>query len=128
EQQLDALIAPTGGPASLIDLVNGDPGGGGSFSSPAAVAGYPHVTVPMGQVRGLPVGLSFVGRPWTEAVLIKLAFAYAQATNSQRKLPNEAPCSWNARNARALPMAAFTFWRLRTIPGSLRICAIFRRS
>src|SRR5438876_719088 len=108
EHQLDALIAPTGGPASLIDLVNGDPGGGGSFSSPAAVAGYPHVTVPMGHVRGLPVGLSFVGRPWTEALLIKLAFAYEQA-----------------RNARALPIAAFTFWRLRTIPGSFRSCAIF---
>src|SRR5947199_359128 len=76
DHQLDALIAPTGGPAALIDLVNGDPGGGGSFSSPAAVAGYPHVTVPMGQVRGLPVGLSFVGRPWTEAALIKYAFAY----------------------------------------------------
>src|SRR2546426_5763706 len=84
EQQLDALIAPTGGPASLIDLVNGDPGGGGSFSTPAAVAGYPHVTVPMGHVRGLPVGLSFVGRPWTEAVLIKLAFAYEQATKARR--------------------------------------------
>ena len=84
EHQLDALIAPTGGPASLIDLVNGDPGGGGSFSSPAAVAGYPHVTVPMGHVRGLPVGLSFVGRPWTEAVLIKLAFAYEQATKARR--------------------------------------------
>ena len=84
EHQLDALIAPTGGPASLIDLVNGDPSGGGSFSSPAAVAGYPHVTVPMGQVRGLPVGLSFVGRPWTEATLIKLAFAYEQATKARR--------------------------------------------
>jgi len=84
EHQLDALIAPTGGPASLIDLVNGDPGGGGSFSSPAAVAGYPHVTVPMGHVRGLPVGLSFVGRPWTEALLIKLAFAYEQATKARR--------------------------------------------
>src|SRR5437773_1161554 len=84
EHQLDALIAPTGGPASLIDLVNGDPGGGGSFSTPAAVAGYPHVTVPMGHVRGLPVGLSFVGRPWTEALLIKLAFAYEQATKARR--------------------------------------------
>jgi amidase len=84
EHQLDALIAPTGGPAALIDLVNGDPGGGGSFSSPAAVAGYPHVTLPMGQVRGLPVGLSFVGRPWTEATLIKLAFAYEQATKARR--------------------------------------------
>ena len=84
EQKLDALIAPTGGPASLIDLVNGDPGGGGSFSSPAAVAGYPHVTVPMGYVRGLPVGLSFVGRPWSEGTLIKLAYAYEQATKVRR--------------------------------------------
>ncbi len=84
EQKLDALIAPTGGPASLIDLVNGDPGGGGSFSSPAAVAGYPHVTVPMGYARGLPVGLSFVGRPWSEGTLIKLAYAYEQATKVRR--------------------------------------------
>jgi amidase len=84
EQKLDALIAPTGGPASLIDLVNGDGGGGGSFSSPAAVAGYPHVTVPMGHVRGLPVGLSFVGRPWSESMLIKLAYAYEQATKLRR--------------------------------------------
>ena len=70
--------------ASLIDIVNGDPGGGGSFSSPAAVAGYPHVTVPMGYVRGLPVGLSFVGRPWSEGLLIKLAYAYEQATKVRR--------------------------------------------
>src|SRR5438552_1799777 len=90
DHQLDALIAPTGGPAALIDLVNGDPGGGGSFSSPAAVAGYPHVTVPMGHVRGLPVGLSFVGRPWTEAALIKYAFAYEQATKARRP-PRFAP-------------------------------------
>jgi amidase len=84
EHQLDALIAPTGGPPSLIDLVNGDPGGGGSFSSPAAVAGYPHVTVPLGYVVGLPVGLSFVGRPWSEATLIKLAYAFEQATKARR--------------------------------------------
>jgi len=84
EHQLDALIAPTGGPPSLIDLVNGDAGGGGSFSSPAAVAGYPHVTVPMGYVAGLPVGLSFVGRPWSEAALIKFAFAFEQATKARR--------------------------------------------
>ncbi|HEV2748959.1 MAG TPA: amidase [Gemmatimonadales bacterium] len=84
DQKLDALVAPTGGPASLIDLVNGDGGGGGSFSSPAAVAGYPHVTVPMGYVRGLPVGLSFVGRPWSEGVLIKFAYAYEQATKVRR--------------------------------------------
>ena len=84
EHQLDALVAPTGGPPSLIDLVNGDPGGGGSFSSPAAVAGYPHVTVPMGYVAGLPVGLSFVGRPWSEAALIKFAYAFEQATKARR--------------------------------------------
>src|SRR2546430_15227278 len=79
-----SLIAPTGGPPSLIDLVNGDPGGGGSFSGPAAVAGYPHVTVPMGYVAGLPVGLSFVGRPWSEAALIKFAYAFEQATKARR--------------------------------------------
>jgi amidase len=84
EHHLDALIAPTGGPPALIDLVNGDPGGGGSFSSPAAVAGYPHVTVPMGYVAGLPVGLSFVGRPWSEATLIKLAYAYERETKARR--------------------------------------------
>jgi amidase len=84
EHHLDALIAPTGGPPGLIDLVNGDPGGGGSFSSPAAVAGYPHVTVPMGYVAGLPVGLSFVGRPWSEATLIKLAYAYERETKGRR--------------------------------------------
>ena len=84
EHQLDALVAPTGGPPSFIDLVNGDPGGGGSFSGPAAVAGYPHVTVPMGYVAGLPVGLSFVGRPWSEAALIKFAYAFEQATKARR--------------------------------------------
>jgi amidase len=84
EHQLDALVAPTGGPPSLIDLVNGDPSGGGSFSSPAAVAGYPHVTVPMGYVLGLPVGLSFVGRPWSEGPLVKYAYAYEQATKLRR--------------------------------------------
>jgi amidase len=82
--RLDALIAPTGGPPSLIDLVNGDPSGGGSFSSPAAVAGYPHVTVPAGYVLGLPVGLSFVGRPWSEGTLIKFAYAFEQATKARK--------------------------------------------
>jgi len=83
--KLDALVAPTQGPAGLIDLVNGDPGGGGSFTSPAAVAGYPHVTVPMGFVRGLPVGLSFVGRAWSEATLLKLAYAFEQAAPARKK-------------------------------------------
>jgi amidase len=83
--KLDALVAPTQGPAGLIDLVNGDPGGGGSFTAPAAVAGYPHVTVPMGLVRGLPVGLSFVGRAWSEATLLKLAYAFEQAAPARKK-------------------------------------------
>ena len=83
--KLDAIVAPTQGPSWHIDLVNGDPGGGGSFTSPAAIAGYPHVTVPMGLVRGLPVGLSFVGRAWTEATLLKLAYAYEQASLMRRK-------------------------------------------
>lgn len=79
EHRLDALVAPTGGPAWLTDLVNGDHYTG-SFSSPAAVAGYPHVTVPMGFVHGLPVGLSFVGTAWSEPTLVRLAYAYEQAT------------------------------------------------
>ena len=91
EHHLDALIAPTGGPPALIDLVNGDPGGGGSFSTPAAVAGYPHVTVPLGYVAGLPVGLSFVGRPWSEGPLIRLAYAFEQATKARRMPPGVPP-------------------------------------
>ena len=82
--RLDALIAPTQGPVWLIDLVNGDGGGGGSFTQPAAVAGYPHITVPMGLVQGLPVGLSFVGRAWAEPTLLKLAYAYEQASKARR--------------------------------------------
>ena len=85
EHQLDALVAPTSGPAWLTDLVNGDHSGG-SFSSPAAVAGYPHVTVPAGYVHGLPVGLSFVGGAWSEAALIGMAYSYEQATKL-RKAP-----------------------------------------
>jgi len=85
KHKLDALVAPTQGPAGLIDLVNGDPGGGGSFTAPAAVAGYPHVTVPMGFVRGLPVGLSFVGRAWSESTLLKLAYAFEQAAPARKK-------------------------------------------
>ncbi|HPW56538.1 MAG: amidase [Thermoanaerobaculaceae bacterium] len=83
KHRLDALVAPTGGPAWTIDLVNGDHYLG-SFSQPAAVAGYPHVTVPAGFAFGLPVGLSFVGRAWSEPLLIKLAFAFEQATRHRR--------------------------------------------
>jgi len=90
KHKLDAIVAPTQGPAALIDLVNGDPSGGGSFTSPAACAGYPHVTVPMGLVRGLPVGLSFVGRAWSEATLLKLSYAFEQAAPARRK-PTFAP-------------------------------------
>ncbi len=83
EHKLDALIAPTGGPAWLIDLVNGDSHSGG-FTSPAAVAGTPHITVPMGSIAGLPVGLSFVGAAWSELVLLKMAYAFEQATAARR--------------------------------------------
>jgi amidase len=83
--KLDAIVAPTQGPADLIDLVNGDAGGRASFTSPAAVSGYPHVTVPMGFVHGLPVGISFVGGAWSEATLLKLAYAFEQAGPARRK-------------------------------------------
>jgi amidase len=80
---LDALIAPTGGPPWLTDLVNGDYATNGS-STIAAVAGYPHITVPAGQAFGLPIGLSFIGREWSEPTLIKLAYAYEQGTKRRR--------------------------------------------
>jgi amidase len=83
--RLDALVCPTSGPASLIDLVNGDYGSGSSSSAPA-VAGYPHITVPGGFVFGLPVGISFIGRAWSEPTLLKLAYAFEQATK-HRKAP-----------------------------------------
>jgi len=83
DNKLDALVAPTGGPAWLIDFIKGD-ASGGSFTSPAAVAGYPHVTVPAGLVQGLPCGISFVGMAWSEARLIALAYAYEQASHARK--------------------------------------------
>ncbi|GAB4543363.1 MAG: amidase [Anaerolineales bacterium] len=81
KRKLDALVVPSGGPAWLIDLANGDAINWDMEStSPAAVAGYPHITVPMGYVFGLPVGLSFFSRAWQEGTLIKLAYAFEQAT------------------------------------------------
>ncbi|HYE13281.1 MAG TPA: amidase, partial [Pyrinomonadaceae bacterium] len=87
--RLDAIVAPTGGPAWTTDLVNGDHFSGGS-SSPAAVAGYPNITVPAGFVHGLPVGISFFGRAFTEARLIGLAYAYEQLTK-HRQPPRLSP-------------------------------------
>jgi len=83
DNNLDALVAPSGSPAWLTDLIRGDNSGGG-FSSPAAVAGYPHITVPAGLVSGLPVGISFVGTAWSEPKLIAMAYAFEQATKHRR--------------------------------------------
>ena len=86
KHRLDAVVAPTGNPAWPTDLVNGDHFTGGS-STPAAVAGYPSVSVPMGFAYGLPVNLSFFGRAWSEPTLIAIAYAYEQATK-HRKPPD----------------------------------------
>ena len=81
--RLDAIVAPTGSPAWMIDVVNGDHFLGAS-SSPAAVSGYPSITVPAGFAYGLPVGVSFIGRAWSERTLIRLAYAYEQATRHRK--------------------------------------------
>jgi amidase len=83
KHRLDAIVAPTGSPAWPIDLVNGDHFIGAS-SSPAAIAGYPNITVPAGSVQGLPVGISFFGGAWGESRLIGLAYAFEQATRHRR--------------------------------------------
>ena len=83
QHKLDALVAPTGGPSWPTDLVNGDHFTGG-YSSASAVAGYPHITVPAGYVFGLPVGISFFGRAYSEPTLIKIAYAFEQATKARQ--------------------------------------------
>ncbi|MFN3554707.1 MAG: amidase [Bacteroidales bacterium] len=82
--RLDAIIAPTGSPAWKTDLTNGDSFQLGS-SSPAAHAGYPNITVPMGFVDNLPVGISFFGRAWSEPILLEIAYAYEQGTRHRRQ-------------------------------------------
>jgi amidase len=83
EHNLDAIIAPTTGPAGATDFLYGERGEGGS-SSAAAVAGYPNITVPAGFVHGLPLGISFFGRAWSEPTLLKLAYAFEQLTKARR--------------------------------------------
>lgn len=83
KHKLDAIVAPSGGPANATDLVYGNRGLGGC-SGPAAVAGYPHITVPAGFVFGLPIGLSFFGKAWSEPTLIKLAYSFEQATKHRK--------------------------------------------
>lgn len=90
KNRLDAVVGPTNGFAVCIDLVNGDYGNGFSFSSPAAKAGYPHITVPMGAWHDLPMGISFFGKAFTEAELIRIAYAYEQASR-KRKAPSFNP-------------------------------------
>ncbi len=83
QNNLQAISGPTYGPSWCIDLINGDSSSGYSLSSPAAISGFPHITVPMGQVDGLPIGLSFFGTAYTEPELIKLAYAYEQASKTR---------------------------------------------
>ena len=83
KHRLDAIVAPTGGPAWLTDLITGDHFGGGS-SNAAAVAGYPNINVTAGSVMGLPVGISFFGRAWSEPTLIKIAYSFEQASKARQ--------------------------------------------
>jgi amidase len=85
EHNLDCIIGISVGPANCIDLVNGDYDTGFSFCSPAAMAGYPHITVPMGTVQELPVGLSFMASAYQEPLLFTVAYAYEQASKKRKQ-------------------------------------------
>ncbi len=109
EHKLDALVGPTMPPAWKIDAVNGDQIAGGGAGGLAAVAGYPHLTVPMGLVKGLPVGLSFIGPKWSDALMLSLGFAYEQARGafpgprflpSIEESPEIAPALLGTKNAK----------------------------
>jgi amidase len=83
KHKLDAMIAPTGGPAWVTDVINGDHFTGG-YSTASAVAGYPHITVPVGMAFGLPFGMSIFGRAWSEPKLISIAYSFEQMTKHRR--------------------------------------------
>lgn len=95
EHDVTLLVAPTAGPAWATDLVNGDNFGGGTgFGSPAAIAGYPHLTVPMGAVERLPVGISFIGAKWADQDVLKAGAAYEKARTAELPAPSFKP--WSA--------------------------------
>jgi amidase len=83
EHQLDAIAGTSIGPANCTDLVNGDYGTGFYFCPPAAMAGYPHITVPMGSLYELPVGLSFIAGAYKEDELLKIAYSFEQASKKR---------------------------------------------
>lgn len=107
DNHVSVLVAPTIGPAWLIDPVLKDQFVGGGAGAPAAIAGYPHLTVPMGQVDGLPVGLSFIGPAWSDASLLAYGYAYEQASHARKPpkylptAPVEDKAAWNAARASA---------------------------
>jgi amidase len=85
QHRLDALCGITMGPACSIDVLYGDRYSNDFLTQPAAMSGYPHISVPCGQMHGLPVGLSLFGAPYTEHSLIKMAYAYEQATKARQQ-------------------------------------------
>ncbi|HTQ78900.1 MAG TPA: hypothetical protein VMM92_02805, partial [Thermoanaerobaculia bacterium] len=104
QYNLDALMAPTGSPSWPNDLINGDHFLGAS-STPAAVAGYPNINVPAGTIYSLPVGMSFFGRIWSEAKLIKIAYAFEQTIHG-RKAPQFLPSTPLDSRGRPIPRRA----------------------